>query len=60
MKHVAGVLEVEGSDAWWRLGEDRLLPPDVVKQLEEEGKPLPHKVLSKGGRFDLLTWVNGR
>ncbi|KAK3863972.1 hypothetical protein Pcinc_030300 [Petrolisthes cinctipes] len=53
VEHVAGVLEAEGSDAWWRLSDDKLLPPDLVKQMKEEGRPLPNK-----GKDTLDIWFD--
>ncbi|XP_053631589.1 isoleucine--tRNA ligase, mitochondrial isoform X2 [Cherax quadricarinatus] len=43
VEHVAKVLLKHGCDSWWKLGEEELLPPEFVKELEQQGKQLPQK-----------------
>ena len=44
MEHLCSVVERHGSDAWWQLPEEELLPPSLVEQYRVEGRALPRKV----------------
>lgn len=43
VEHVCGLVERGGSDIWWQLSEEELLPPSIVAQYRQQGKPLPVK-----------------
>uniref|UniRef100_A0A2P2I931 isoleucine--tRNA ligase n=1 Tax=Hirondellea gigas TaxID=1518452 RepID=A0A2P2I931_9CRUS len=51
--HVSAIIEREGSDAWWKLTVEELLPPAVLQQYTQSGRPLPLK-----GKDILDIWMD--
>ncbi|XP_076060006.1 isoleucyl-tRNA synthetase, mitochondrial isoform X2 [Oratosquilla oratoria] len=43
VEHLNEIFKKEGVDSWWKLDEEKLLPPELVEDHQKKKKPLPLK-----------------